>query len=308
MKNRLEKALRFEEEYKSRIHTKYMQFLGPYISMMPILFHDKENETSSRMLLLGLTMSMEGIIKDRNKLGIFSSDYEKVANLLASGLIQLRKDGHDEMQMRLLSKLIMGSLTTLLGLLWVAYDEVIRKAEEVEGETIDSKFFIELLLNTVYTSSLPKATFKSMAQATGADDKESETAALAVETLTLLFALVAFSMEGSLNDDLLESHKERLLQNFGAMEETLNDLVLLKRIDKLQAQPVRLFIGQGKQTLNSGNFSQFLKGLIEMCKPYGISIDKLKTDIQASRRLFASLGSHVAKPKQPRENSISLMG
>lgn len=302
----LDQMLQFEKEYANSKKTRYLKALDPYLKYMPILALAREDGGVSKHLLLGLTASMEGIIIGKSQLGLFSEDMEKMAQLVAKGLLQcVNKEGilHE----RLLAKLILGGIVTMTGLLWLAYDQTMQHATASRPKR--GELFVELLLRAFFSSELPKTTFKAMAEAVGADDKGSKMVAESLESVALLFAILAFSKTGGEYDiELLEGLRPRLLRNFETLETTLNDLVHAQKVTREAAQPVRLFIGKGKKTLENRNFEQFLKGLNEMTYPYGISIAKLQEDIQSSRRLFAALGTNFNLAAQVKDNVITFAG
>lgn len=302
MNKKVEKALRFQEEYQNRERTRYLKILETYVNILPIALHGKTNTTSSKYLLFGLTASMEGIIKGKNKLGLFTLDLEKLCDLVAHSLIKISHEG-GAVEARLLSKLLMGVLVTEMGLLWKAYDE----ANDV-NDPINRGLFLELLLTSIIKLDMPHTTFKIMAEAAGATEKESAMAAAALESLSLFFLILSFANEGiNLASNLLQCFNERLKRNFMLIEEHLSQLISANRLDKAEAQSIRLFMSQGLKMLETSDYKMFLKLLSEISAPYGIKIENLKEDIKASRKLFAALGAHFQmKPTQ--EAFISLIG
>lgn len=302
----LDKTLQFEKEYTNAQKTRYLKALDPYVRYMPILAMAREGGTVSKHLLLALTASMEGIIVGKSQLGLFSPDLEKMATLVARGLIRcLGKES--ELEERLLAKLVLGGLVTMTGLLWLAYDQTTQHATEYRPKR--GELFVELLLRAFFSSELPKTTFKTMAETVGADTMGSKMVAESLESLALLFAILAFAQNsGEYDTELIEGLRPRLLKNFENIEMTLSDLVRAEKITREAAQPVRLFIGQGRKTLENRNFEPFIKGLNEMTHPYGISIAKLQEDIQTSRRLFAALGTNFSLAAQAKDNVITFAG
>lgn len=245
--------------------------LEPYFKYMPLM----ALKSKSRHLLFALTASMEGIIVGENKLGLFSKDFAKLSHLVAKGLFRGKEEAV------FFEKLILGALSTMTGLLWLAHDQ------EKSGEIFD-----ELLLRALFASEIPKMTFKHISEAFGID------ASISLETLALLFAILAFSQEAKI-EELIEGLRLRLLKNFEALDQALTGEAI---------KPIRLFISQGKRTLENRNYELFIKGLHELTHSYGIAIEKLYEDIQTSRRLFATLGTNFRMAARARDNVIVFAG
>ena len=318
-----EASLRFEEEYHHTEKTNFLKALDPYVKYMPILL-SSHTANHSKQLMLALAASMEGIVKGKGAFGLFSEDFEKLCHLVARGLAKCSKAGEaggEEMELRLLSQLIMGALSSLTGLLWLAYDQTILGPAD-EGVSKKGDFFLELLIRSIFSSEIPKSTLQAISEATGLT---GDFPTKSLETLALLFVLIGFtsrlseprgthdapllaSLLAPLLASLLDAIKNRLSRNFEAMETALTDLANSETLSREDLKPIRLFLGQGKQALASGNFDTFFQGLWLMAKPYNISIANLQEDIQTSRRLFSALGTNFRLSAQAKDNIITFSG
>lgn len=302
-----DRALQFEKEYKHAHKTKYLKALDPYITYFPLLFGNFEGTMASKHLLIGLTASMEGITKgENNPLGLFSPDFERMCSLVARGLMKCKPASENtEIESRLLTKLIMGGLTALTGMLAVATENV----RDEEDPTVNLNFFNELMLRVVFSSELPKSLLKSMAESIGLEEGESALSAYSLDSLAIMFTLLNYVKKGSEQNSLLiEAMKERLLKNFEAINSALNDYILADKLTREEAQPLRLFITQGKMMLNSKNYEQLLKDLKALAKPYNISLTNIEEDQREMGRLFLSLGTNFAQSKQANDNVIHFAG
>ena len=291
-----EKAFRFHGEVSRVKKTPYMRALDPYIKYMPLLALSLGMDGTSKHLLFSLTASMEGMVIGKNKLGLISEDLDKTSQLVAQGLFACTHQ-RGEIEAHYFKTLIMGTLVTLTGLLWLVHDQHLSK---------EKGLFEELVLRALFASEIPKTAFKHLSQAFGVEDK-TEIASLSLESLALLFAILAFSSVAEASE-LLEGVRLRCLKNFQALENALNDLVLTGKATRETTEPLRLFISQGKRTLENRNFELFLKGLNELTHPYDISIANLQEDIQTSRRLFSTLGTHFRMAAREKDNVILFAG
>jgi hypothetical protein len=299
MKNLLASSLKFEKEVLERKQSPYFRTAKVYFSLIPLLAWGKKYQESSKHLLFGLTAAMEGSIKGEGALGIFNPDYEQASRLIARGLL-LESNERDEglmMKERLFSRLIMGGIAALIGLI----DRAAKGAEERTNEA-SSLYFITLLLRMIVASDLLEQTMKTVAESLETSPRLTQGA---LESVALLALTVAFLPKGGeAKETFFEALKEPLERDFNRLE----SLLIEGKHNEKSIAPLLLFLKEGKVLLNERNYERFLKELSTLLKAYGLSEEKLKEDFQTMKSLFGLLEAQVDKASIATENTISFVG
>jgi hypothetical protein len=270
-----------------------------YFSLIPLLAWGKNYKGSSKHLLFGLTAAMEGSVKGEGALGIFNPDYEKAARLIARGLL-LKTDESEEglmMKERLFSRLIMGGIAALIGLV----DRAAKGAEE-RVNAASSRYFVTLLLRMLLASDLLKNTLKTTAESVGAPVELTESA---LESAALIALTLAFlPNEEEARETFFVAIKEPLENHFNRLESLLTE----GKPPEKSMVPLYLFLKEGKVLLNQGNRERFLKELSTVLKAYGLSEEQLKEDFKTMKSLYDLLEAQVEKASNTAENTISFVG
>lgn len=292
MKN-LEKIALLQEEYSNAEKTEHLKLLKGNFKFIQMLAQANTLKAASKSLLIAFTIAFEGITDKENKAHLFSKDWEKLIDKVSRGLQKVAFPEQGEAEVELLKVMLMGILTTSLGLLWTAQeykktmdDEVIR----------DSKSLLpELLLRAIIQGEVVKTLFDELSLALVADN---ETVSSSLESLFLLLALLAFSREGGEDDsELLYGIKEPLLKNINLFEEKIQKALYQERVTQEEIRMAETFIKQIKLAIAQSHFEPLFKTTQEVLKSLGITLSEIMQDIQTIKRVSLSLSQHMGDAK-----------
>lgn len=304
------KAVRLKKEVHHAKKTDYAQGLIPYIDLLPVLLSSLMTTSYSKHLFFALTAVSIDINKEKSVAGFVSSDFEKFNHLCIEGICNSSLPHVGEVEREFFKKLLSSSWIVLFGTLFVAYDGAINEFKEENDGALragQAEFFVELMLKAFFASEFAKTTFNEMSAAISGNDNDNF-ASIALETLTMIALVVAFSKEDTIRaTELIADLKDRLLKNFDLIDVALNSYEKQERVKREDLQPIRLFLGLEKNDLKQNQYDKFLKNLQELAKAYEINLSRLMEDIQASRKMFAR-ALNIEEKSESKETVITFVG
>lgn len=289
MKNH-EKIALLEEEHNNAKKTDHLNLKG-HFKFIHMLSQANALETATKPLLIAFTIAFEGITNPKNSAHLFSQDLEKLIDNTAKGLQKIAFPDKGEPEIELLKVMLLGILTSALGLTWAAYN--LRKP--TTDVIKDSKPLVaELLLRFMTKGEVVTTLFRELASAIDAD---RDILSSSLEALFLLMAVFSFSREGEDFNELLIGLKEPLMTNITRLEEALQSALSQGWITQEESRMSETYIKQVKLAISQSQYETLFKTTQGVLHSLGISLNALLQDLQTIKRVSLTLSQQMGAAK-----------
>lgn len=263
-------------------------FLGNFSELASSL----EFPSLTKAHVIGLSACMGNLKSSESALGFFSDPFIDLAETLAKGIVGLTKKNAPQGTSKVVQWWLEITVIALVGLLELAQEKKISK-EEVE---IDAPFRDELILTLLFSTGYPKLIFKQMALGLEIPVGKQNLFIGLFEALSLIFALITYSKEEEIREDLGEALTVNL-------EKTIKHL-----LEGLEQSELKAYLELASLALRKGEISQLSVTLQDLMKDAGYTNELLTKDIAAMKALFKRLKIAYYASNEKSTNMVHMIG
>lgn len=250
----------------------------------------------SRSLMIGLSAALRGIKKSESQLGLFSDDFDALAESMAGSLARLAQLKDEKASKWLLKQYIVLTAIVTAGALYLA----------ARSKAAPDTLKLELMTNLLFYTDYPKEIFTQMVETLEATKIGQELVANSLELFSLLVATMVFS-KGSLAMD--ERLLETLLPRLGGCIDNIDrSLTEVKTAEDTALSLFRAYLQQIKIAIELQDIDPLVKTISEIVESYGLSHAHLNADLEAIKKLFRNYEEAILGLSTQRSMTIDVIG
>lgn len=250
----------------------------------------------SRSLMIGLSAALRGIKKSESQLGLFSDDFDALAESMASGLARLTQLKDERASKWLLKQYIVLTAIVTAGALYLA----------ARSKAVPDTLKLELMTNLLFYTDYPKEIFTQMAETLEATKIGKDLVANSLELFSLLVATMVFSKGNlAIDERLLETLSPRLSSCVDKIDRSLTEV---KTAEDTALSLFRAYLQQIKIAIELQDIDPLVKTIAEIVQSYGLSHAHLSVDIEAAKKLFRSYEEAFLGLSTQRSMTIDVIG
>lgn len=261
----------------------------------------------SRSLLIGMTASMQGILKSESTLGLFSDDFDRLAKAIANAVALLENFHNDEAKKRVFSWYIEFTIIAMIGLLHLATEIPQKDYEEEESKDVSNELFKkELIISLVFYSEYPKTAFRTMAESLGLKEKGVQFVANSLEVISLFAVLMAFKKENATVHNITNTLLPRLSSCLFAINSQLAEANLVE--EDLPMGFFQSFLQQAMIAIEKQDIEPFIQTFTEGLESFGYANDTLQEDVHEIKHMFNNIKEAAQSTAHQQVSAVNIIG
>lgn len=304
-----DQVARLAEQTKRKSPAK-LKAIAQYLSELEAITQAYGMRGVSRSLVIGLNTALRWLKRSQSGLGLFSDDFEGLAESCSKQLAKISFKQPDGASIRLLKGYIEIVIITVAGLLHLAAKQSPkRKEDEEEIDESVELFRKELIVSLFFHTEYPKEVFYQMAETLEATKTGAKLIAEVLEAIALMTALTTFSSKkAALDENLLKSLIPRLSSCLDKISKDLAEAQRSGEEEGIETAAMRAFLRQIKMAFEQQDIDTILKTFTDIFETYGFLKEHLKADIEAIKTLFDLYEEAFLAKRQQQTMAVDVIG
>lgn len=242
--------------------------------------------------VIGLNACMGNLKVSESALGFFSDPFVDLAEALSNAIVDVTKKNAPQGTSKVVQGWLEITVITLVGLLELVREKKLSKEEL----SLDAPFRDELILTLLFHTKYPKFIFKQMAEGLEIPEENHNLFIGFFESVSLIFALIAYSKDEEIREDLGEALSANLKQ------------IIKQFLESLEQSKVKAYLELAMLALEKGEIYQLSLALQDLMNEMGYPNELLIKDVSAMKALFKRLKIAYFASTENSTNMVHMIG
>lgn len=273
-----DKIVSLNKEYNSRLVSKDLQILRPYLQAMETMAVLRTVNKESQPFALALVLGSIGIFKSSSEIGLIGPGLEAIVRYMSKGL-EIIDPNHPVGDKKLMvdgATFILGAMMTLAA--WGATEGTAISLYDEDAQKEINSFSLELLLLMGLESSLPEYIIDTVTEAANYTGSKQRDIANATALITTLLTIWTISTEkGPKLENVVENAKPRIARYIKQLESSIERYY---EQSKDPSNALLIWIKQARFAIDSGDTDKLIGTINDALKICGTTPEQLQEDIQ----------------------------